>query len=232
MKALVTKVVTKRLVMGLKGVSLLFLSHYAKHIRTPIRLIKNRKKTARYLEIGPGLHRILGFETLNVCWCSNVDYVADASKKLPFNANTFDIIYASHILEHTPWYQQPKVLKEWVRVLKTGGAIEIWVPNGLLIARTFVEAEDGLVNNIHMDGWYKFNEEQDACVWANGRIFSYGDGLGTKTDPNWHLALFSPRYLVKLMRDSGLTQIEQLSSKDVRGYDHGWINLGFRGVKP
>lgn len=199
---------------------------YGKFIKTPVNLIVNQRKCNRKLEIGPGAERIPGFETINIVWGHNVDYIGDASKKLPFKSETFDVVYASHVLEHMPWYKLEFVLKQWVHIIKSGGNIEIWVPNGLLIAKTFVDAEYGIKNDIPMDGWYKFNEEKDHCVWANGRIFSYGDGTGRKNDPNWHLAIFSPRYLKSLLEQSGLDQAE------VRGYDHSWINLGFRGRKP
>jgi hypothetical protein len=124
------------------------------------------------------------------------------------------------------------VLDEWRRIIKPGGQLELWVPNGLLIAKTFVNAEEGTSNDIHRDGWYKFNDEKDPCVWANGRIFSYGDGSGRKGDPNWHLSLFSPRRLRDLLLTVGFLEVQELSRNDIRGYDHGWINLGFSGRKP
>ena len=182
-------------------------SLYGKYIITPIRLRRNITKQNRKLEIGPGAVSIPGFETLNVVWGRNVDYVLDASRTLPFPDGTFDLVYASHILEHIPWYMLKPVLLEWNRIISPNGLLEIWVPNGLLIAKTFVDAEEGLVNNIENDGWYKFNEDKDVCVWANGRIFSYGDGTGKKNDPNWHLTLFSPRFLRKLMQECGFIEI-------------------------
>lgn len=206
-------------------------SPYARFLKTPVNLARNRRGTARRLEIGPGVQRIPGFETINVVWTPHTDYVANASKKMPFASETFELIYASHILEHTPWYQLEATLREWVRVLKTGGALEIWVPNGLLIAQAFVDAENGGKNEIGNDGWYRFNPDQDPCVWANGRIFSYGDGTGSKSSPNWHLSLFSPRFLEKVMVNAGLHQIERMDASQVRGYDHGWINLGMKGRK-
>jgi len=205
---------------------------FGKYIVTPINKMRFRNKPDRRLEIGPGQSRIEGFETINVVWDRKVDFVADASKVLPFSNNTFSIIYASHILEHVPWYEIDSSLREWVRVLKSGGALEIWVPNGLLIAQTWVNAENGLPSKVQEDGWYKFNPNKDAAVWANGRIFSYGDGQGTKADPNWHLSIFSPRFLQESLQKAGLIDIKTMERNEVRGYDHGWINLGMRGMKP
>ena len=161
---------------------------YGRFLKTPLNLARNRRKSRRCLEIGPGVGRIAGFETVNVTWSPYADYVADASGKLPFAAGTFDVVYASHVLEHTPWYQLEATLGEWARILKPGGALEIWVPDGLRIAQAFVEAEGG-TNYIDKDGWYRFNPRKDPCVWANGRIFSYGDGTGSKSSP---LGLRSP----------------------------------------
>lgn len=205
---------------------------YGRFFKTPINLFKNKNKKERLLEIGPGNLRLPGFETVNIIWGRNVDYVCDASKKMPFNSGTFDLIYASHMLEHVAWYQVSAVINEWIRILKPGGSVEIWVPNGLLIAESFVKAELGIENNIDKDGWYKFNEQQDPCIWANGRIFSYGDGAGLKNHPNWHLTLFSPRYLRILLENAGLINIHEMKRSEVRGADHGWINLGMRGLKP
>jgi SAM-dependent methyltransferase len=51
--------------------------------------------------------------------------VSDA-KSLPFADNSFDKVICSEVLEHIPDY--PSVLKEIVRVLKTGGILGISVP--------------------------------------------------------------------------------------------------------
>ncbi|MER8785437.1 class I SAM-dependent methyltransferase [Mesorhizobium sp. M1006] len=190
-----------------------------------------RDRPKRFLEIGPGPKRIEGFESLNVVWWPNVDYVADASTKLPFPDNTFDLVYGSHVLEHIPWYKTESVLAEWRRILKPGGRLEIWVPNGLEICRAFVMAEEQKPNDIEKDGWYRFNEERDPAKWAAGRIFSYGDGRGTPGHHNWHLALFSERYLIEVFERVGFADCGRLSAEEVRGYDHGWINMGIGGTK-
>lgn len=199
-------------------------------VQTFWNLYINRTKRDRKLEIGPGKKRIKGFETLNISYSPVTDYVWDASDKLPFKDESFCIIYASHILEHIPWYSVETTLFEWKRILKRGGWVEIWVPNGLKIAKAFVDAENGN-NYISEDGWYKFNEERDPCKWASGRIFTYGDGKGSLSHPNWHRGIFSPRYLENLLNKIGFREVTFLNDEEVRGYDHGWINLGIKGKK-
>lgn len=199
---------------------------------TRLNLLRRSNRKGRRLEIGPGRRRIEGFETLNVVGWLNVDFVCDATRRLPFPDGTFELVYASHILEHVPWYQTVDVLREWVRILEPGGALELWVPDGLKVARAWVEAEAEGSRAFEQDGWFKFNPERDPCVWANGRIFSYGDGTGRKENPNWHLAMFSERRLRQVMQQAGLVDLERMTAPDdVRGSDHGWINLGIRGFR-
>lgn len=204
----------------------------SKLVNNCIRRIKNRSKDRRLLEIGPGNRKLPRFETLNIFGGPEVDYVYDASKPLPFKSNTFDLIYASHVLEHIPWYQTEEVLREWVRILKENGTLEIWVPDGLKICKALIKAELDNGNMFKEDNWYKFNPRRDPCLWASGRLYTYGDGSGKVDHPNWHRALFTPRYLMELFERVGLTDVERMENSEVRGYDHGWINLGVRGKKP
>lgn len=190
----------------------------------------------RKLEIGPGKIVSPGFESLDISpeykvgngISRSVDYIADASSSLPFSDGTFDAIYASHILEHFPWYKIESILEEWVRVLKPSGILEVWVPDGLKICKAFVDAENGNDYTAE-DGWYKFNPEKDPCKWANGRIFTYGDGSGARGHSNWHLSLFSERYLKLLMKNIGMTDIKRIQRTEIGGLSnkwHSWINLG------
>lgn len=200
-------------------------------LSTRVNLWKNRSKSERMLEIGSGTQPIPGFETLNIVGGKKVDYVWDAAMKLPFQDNTFDLIYASHILEHIPWYQTEAVLSEWVRILEPCGRLEIWVPDGLKICKALVDYELNGENYIEKDGWYLYNPERDPYKWAAGRLFTYGDGTGGVRSPNWHRSIFTERYLIVLFEKVGLKNIRKLSNTEVRGYDHGWINLGMTGTK-
>lgn len=73
---------------------------------------------------------------LNIQPATGVDHVGSANK-LSFDDETFDEIYASHILEHVN--EEPhKVLTEWNRVLKPDGRLYISVPDMTYLCQLFV----------------------------------------------------------------------------------------------
>lgn len=192
-----------------------------------INLLRNRRRQTRLLEIGPGKTRIPDFETLNIVGGPQVDYVLDAAKPLPFSNDTFELVYASHVLEHIAWYSTETVLKEWMRILKPEGHLEVWVPNGLEACRVILAAEEGKIESAP-DDWTVRNPRGDPFLWANGRLM-----YGARSDyPSWHRAILTPRHLKNVFRRVGFVDVHQMDPKKVRGYDHGWINLGVKGTKP
>lgn len=199
---------------------------WARLVTTRLKLVRNKGLQNRHLEIGAAGDRIPGFETLNIQWRRGIDYVLDASKPLPFKDRTFEIVYASHILEHIPWYRVEDTLKEWTRIIESGGHLEIWVPNGLKICKVVIEAEAALRETIP-DDWCVQNPDRNPYLWAAGRLF-WG---ANHSYPSWHRSVFTERYLRLLFEKVGLKNIRNLSSTQVRGYDHGWINLGMVGTK-
>ena len=59
----------------------------------------------------------------------NPDMILDITKAFPFENNSFDYIYASHVLEHVTGEQVYTALKECWRVLKDYGMLEIIGPH-------------------------------------------------------------------------------------------------------
>ncbi len=186
------------------------------------------------LEIGPGKKRQPGFQTVDVDPKADVDLITNPGDPLPFHDNHFDIVFASHILEHIVWYDTRVTLDDWIRVLKPGGTIEIWVPNAYKIMKALIDTEEtGSESGMRADGWYRSNPGKSPYIWANGRIFTYGDGKGTLDHPNWHRTIFTPKYLRALLREAGLRDVRMLDPKtERRGHGHGWIDMGATGVKP
>lgn len=208
-----------------------FIVNFKDKIKTGKNIRRNNEKNVRFLEIGPGLSRLDGFETLNIIDGKSVDYIADISQKLPFNDNSFDLIYASHVIEHVPWFLQKNLFSELYRVIKPRGSLEIWVPDFgkvLQVANNYIETG---INQTDKDGWYRFNEERDVMTWVNGRIFTYGDGTANPMSFNWHRCVFTCDYLTKLFNQAGFVNITQMDNSEVRGVSHGWINLGVKAQK-
>jgi len=191
--------------------------------------------TMRCLEIGPGKHRVSGFETLDVIKRKNVDHVGNA-RKLPFADNTFHVVYASHILEHIPWMHTQATVNEWTRVVAPGGALEIWVPDALKIARAFVEAEDEAtvygprrqVESIITDPVWHYNADHDPCPWFCSRTFAWYHK--SMKQHSYHRSAFTVRYLTLVMERAGLT-VRQMDISEMRLPAHMWIGMGCCGVK-
>jgi predicted SAM-dependent methyltransferase len=117
-------------------------------------------------------------------------------------------------------------MKQWVRVLKPRGELEVWVPDGLKMCKVLLEAESGAAR-MSPDDWTVLNPRDDPFLWVNGRMF-----YGARQDyPSWHKAVLTPRYLKDLFERVGLVDVRELDRSEVRGHDHGWINLGVTGRK-
>ena len=188
-------------------------------------------KKGRKLDIGPGFFPIPEFESIDLVDHDYVTHVADATDVLPFDDNVFEIVHASHILEHVAWYDVEKVLKEWVRILNIGGQLEIWVPDAYKICQAIIDYENEVPFNKYND-WFHLNPRKDFYLWACGRIFGYGKNNKEHYTPHqWHYGLFTPKSLFHHLQRAGLTDITRMNKDDIRGHDHGWINLGMKGTK-
>ena len=70
-------------------------------------------------------------EWINLDFRSNSEYVQtfNLNDPLPFEDNSVDVVYHSHVLEHFSKCKAKEFLKECYRVLKPGGIIRVVVPN-------------------------------------------------------------------------------------------------------
>lgn len=67
----------------------------------------------------------------NLDFSSNNEYVqeCDLRKRLPFEDNSVEVIYSSHMLEHFPKNEAPSFVQECYRILKPKGLIRMVVPD-------------------------------------------------------------------------------------------------------
>ena len=83
-----------------------------------------------------------GWEVLNANPGPYVDHVGNANNLSCFPDNTFNEIYASHVVEHLDYVDELKcTLTEWNRVLIPGGRIYIGVPDLDILALFFLQKD-------------------------------------------------------------------------------------------
>lgn len=83
-----------------------------------------------------------GWEIFNIQDAPGVNHVGDANDLSRFEPETFDCIYASHIVEHLDYEGElHKTLVEWRRTLTPGGALYISVPDLDVIAGLILEKQ-------------------------------------------------------------------------------------------
>jgi predicted SAM-dependent methyltransferase len=171
------------------------------------------------VEIGPGDHPLDGFVPVDVIARSGGRRCRWGLDRLPFDDESVDLIYASHVLEHVEWTCTDFALGEAWRALKPGGSIEIWVPDFDYIVQCYRAQKMG-------DDWRRENWQGDFMRWVNGRLFAYGDAW------NHHRCMFDFDYLDKCLRTAGFAKVDRIDHiEKPRGYDHGPIGLGARAWK-
>jgi predicted SAM-dependent methyltransferase len=100
--------------------------------------------------------------------CDLYDEKADVKcdvKQLPFDDNSAENIYASHIIEHFDYYEGLEVLKEWYRVLKPNGIIYIETPDMMALCKRFIEFP---INEV-----YQLYAQFFGFPWAEGQTHKF-----------------------------------------------------------
>lgn len=128
--------------------------------------------------------------------------------KLDFPNETFDEIIMVHVLEHLSMNDGNQAIGEAIRVLKTGGFLEIEVPD-LTIACL-------LLPTVHI------TQDQNNADWFKIMGLLYGS-QGSEGEGQFHLCGYSKEYLRFRMTEHHLDRIEEIPV----GFGHGTrIGLG------
>jgi predicted SAM-dependent methyltransferase len=80
-----------------------------------------------------------GWKIMNIQPGLGVDFVGDISDLSQFAEESFQEIYASHVLEHVPQAKFVKTLQGIHRILKTGGAFMVSVPDLDTLCSHFIQ---------------------------------------------------------------------------------------------
>lgn len=118
------------------------------------------------LNLGSNETRMDGFINVDLIEHPNVDVVADA-RKLPYEDDSINEIFNSHLIEHFDFFEGFKALKEWYRVLKPEGVLQIECPNFDAICRFMLSATEEQRTHQYVLIW--------GCPWDGfmGHKFGY-----------------------------------------------------------
>ena len=159
----------------------------------------------RYLHIGCG-DVILPkpFENLDGRKMDGVDHVVNGLDKLPFEDNTFDLVYSAHTLEHFPRNEVESVLREWVRVTKVDGIVRLAVPDFEQAIKVYHKTDKRIENILGLT--------------VGGQSYDY----------EYHYVIFDNTSLTELMKRCGLTSIhkwayQRVSHGDYWDYSQGQV---------
>ena len=116
------------------------------------------------LNIGCGRQTLDGFTNIDWNKYDKVDIVHDLRQPIPLEDNVADYIFASHIVEHFWRWEIDDILKDWIRLLKPEGVMDIWTVDFDIMVNLYTKHKDHL--NKHMI------EGMRVMDFINHRIFS------------------------------------------------------------
>jgi len=96
------------------------------------------------LHLGCGWNEIPGWLNTDHIPVRDSIFKVDATKRLPFQDDSFEFIYTEHMIEHLQFDQFLFLLKECFRVLKKDGFIRISTPDLNFLIKLFISPHDDL----------------------------------------------------------------------------------------
>lgn len=119
----------------------------------------------RVLDVGCGAYKCfphwIGVDNGHHWGMQGADVKSEATKLDLFSTNSCDAVFSSHLLEHIPLDEVPKALDEWMRVIKRGGHLMLYVPD---------EEEYPKVGEYGANPDHKFNVNYDVVVDALQKV--------------------------------------------------------------
>lgn len=138
----------------------------------------------------------------------SVVYMNLAKPWARFAADSVDVVYSSHVLEHLPMHSAALFLDEAFRCLTPGGVIRVVVPDLYRLCRNYVDAyeaegapaADALLwaINMHREGQYPAH-----AGWAR-RLFLEWQGY-----PHQHKYMYDAQTLTRLFSRAGFVEMQE-----------------------
>lgn len=180
--------------------------------------IRNYLRTpgVKKLQIGTGSNYLEGWLNTDIEPISKAVAYMDASKRFPFDDDTFDYVFSEHNIEHLSFEDGQFMLREILRVLKPGGRVRIVHPD---LAR-LLEIYGGDRSEIQ-DRYIKWMTDrfQPHMDYDDVYIINYTLRFAG------HQFFYDRRLFLECLRKAGFAEIEEVQP----GPDHS-AHEAFRGI--
>lgn len=177
-----------------------------------LHLLKRKRIVERYwaaneikkLQIGCNISFLEGWLCSDGVPISKDVIYLDATKKFPFDNETFDYVYSEHMIEHITWEEGSYMLQECWRILKPGGTIRITTPDlGVIIG---LYGRNGETFNKEYIKWITENFLPRINVFLASFVIN-------NMFRNWnHRFLYDRELLEMALQKAGFTSIKKYSS--------------------
>jgi predicted SAM-dependent methyltransferase len=183
---------------------------------TQLYLASNR---VRKLEIGADIAQLDGWLSTDIDPESDRTVYLDATKRFPFESDTFDYVYCEHMIEHISWQKGLQMLQECRRVLKPGGTIRVATPDLEVLLALYSHNQDP--KQARYIKWITDKSLPEIAVYRASFVIN-------NAFRNWgHQFLYDGELMELAMRQSGFTDIKRCpvgesDDKNLRGIEsHG-----------
>ena len=128
-----------------------------------------------------------------------------AVDRLPFATGSLDALRANHVLEHQSYELVTETLREWARVLRPGGRVDIGVPDARFVAGQWVRGE---IDTAEANYWILGGHSERAAH----------KGTDERGVPLWSWNAHHTLFDADLLRDSVEEHfvVDELFSYDIR----------------
>lgn len=187
------------------------------------------------LNLGCGTDAKSGYTNVDFRDLPGVQKVDLSKLPWPWKDGEADEIIMLDFLEHFPYKKTEPILQECWRVLRTGGRLDVQVPDLSHCGRAASNERPFMCNRC---GW-TFSEQShlESCgdcgqSWADVALAASQRLMGGQDyEGNWHYACFSPPLLEELLLRNGFEDVQELTqNENGESYYQNW-NVKLRATK-